>query len=161
MPALSVSRESPDQPAVRTLLQQSDDYMAQRYPAESNHTVDISTLAQPQVAFFVARLDTVAVGCGALLVQDDASAELKRVFVAPEARGQRVAATLMQVLEDYARHAGVTVIRLETGTLQPEALALYQRLGYQTRGPFGHYAPDPLSIFMEKPLPVSPVPASA
>lgn len=156
MPLLSVSRESPDQPAVRALLQQSDDYMAARYPAESNHTVDVRKLEQPEVAFFVARLDGAAVGCGALVSQDEASAELKRVFVAPEARGQRVAATLMQVLETHAQEAGITVIRLETGTLQPEALALYQRLGYQVRGPFGAYALDPYSIFMEKALAVSP-----
>jgi putative acetyltransferase len=152
MPLLSVSRESPDQPAVRALLQQSDDYMAERYPAESNHTVDVNTLVQPEVAFFVARLDGTAVGCGALVSQDDASAELKRVFVCPQARGQRVAATLMQALETHAQKAGVAVIRLETGTLQPEALSLYQRLGYQVRGPFGSYAPDPFSIFMEKTL---------
>ena len=43
-------------------------------------------------------------------------------------------------------------MRLETGTKQPEAIALYRKFGYVERGPFGAYKPDPLSIFMEKRL---------
>ena len=43
-----------------------------------------------------------------------------------------------------------SLLRLETGVLQPEALGLYRKLGYRERGPFGAYAADPLSVFMEK-----------
>jgi putative acetyltransferase len=43
-------------------------------------------------------------------------------------------------------------LRLETGIHQPEALGLYRAAGFVERGPFGPYRPDPLSVFMEKPL---------
>jgi putative acetyltransferase len=43
-------------------------------------------------------------------------------------------------------------MQLETGTKQPEAIALYRKFGYAERGPFGAYKPDPLSLFMEKRL---------
>jgi putative acetyltransferase len=42
------------------------------------------------------------------------------------------------------------VLRLETGAKQPEALALYRSAGFVDIGPFGHYEPDPNSVFMEK-----------
>lgn len=58
----------------------------------------------------------------------------------------------MDDLESRARAAGFTVARLEPGISQPEALGLYARAGYRRRGPFGDYADDPLSVFMEKAL---------
>ncbi|MEP6504123.1 MAG: GNAT family N-acetyltransferase, partial [Betaproteobacteria bacterium] len=48
--------------------------------------------------------------------------------------------------------AGCRVLQLETGPFQPAALALYAAFGYARRGPYGHYADDPLSVFMEKTL---------
>ena len=58
----------------------------------------------------------------------------------------------MQRLEDELRGAGIPLARLETGIRQPEALRLYEGLGYAYREPFGRYRPDPLSVFMEKRL---------
>jgi putative acetyltransferase len=58
----------------------------------------------------------------------------------------------MNHLEAEARRLGVSVLRLETGISQPEALALYRRRGYVERAPFGAYRLDPLSLFMEKTL---------
>jgi putative acetyltransferase len=57
---------------------------------------------------------------------------------------------LLQFLEQQARQRGFTVLRLESGIHQPEALALYGRSGYAACGPFGSYHPDPLSVFLEK-----------
>lgn len=54
------------------------------------------------------------------------------------------------MLELRAVDSGCTVIRLETGPYQHEALALYASAGYQRRGPFGDYTDDPLSVFMQK-----------
>ena len=79
-------------------------------------------------------------------------AEMKRVFVAPAARGKGVARLLMEALEREAAKLGVTLMQLETGIRQPEAIALYRKFGYAERGPFGSYQPDPLSLFMEKRL---------
>jgi putative acetyltransferase len=47
---------------------------------------------------------------------------------------------------------GCRVLRLETGPYQPDAIGLYERCGFARRGPFGAYADDPLSVFMEKTL---------
>lgn len=149
---LKVSRETPRQDDVVTLIGQSDALMQSLYPAESNHLVDIDSLAQPRVYFFVAREDGRALGCGAFVLGEAGQAEMKRVFVAPAARGKGVARVLMETLEHEAAKLGVTLMQLETGIKQPEAIALYRRFGYAERGPFAGYQPDPLSLFMEKRL---------
>jgi putative acetyltransferase len=83
---------------------------------------------------------------------EPAFAELKRMWVAPGARGGGLGARLLAHLETIAREHGVRVLRLETGPLQHAAIRMYRRAGYRERGPFGDYALDPLSIFMERPL---------
>ncbi len=77
-------------------------------------------------------------------------AEVKRMYVKPEARRLGIGAAILRELEGLARQEKRTCIRLETGVHQPEALALYRRAGYVDRGPFGDYPADPLSVFMEK-----------
>ena len=147
---VSIAAEPADQPEVHALLRQSDAYHAALYPAESNHLIDVAALAAPNVRFVVARRGSAAVGCGALVVGADGEAELKRMFVAPEARGLKIGSRLLEALEAAGKAEGVRVIRLETGVRQPESLALYRRHGYTERGPFGAYARDPLSTFFEK-----------
>jgi putative acetyltransferase len=149
---LAISRESPRQDDVIALIRQSDALMNALYPAESNHLVDIESLAQPNVQFFVAREGGRALGCGAFVLAGDGRAEMKRVFVDPAARGKGVARAIMQALEREAASLGVTLMQLETGIRQPEAIALYRKFGYVERAPFGAYQPDPLSLFMEKRL---------
>ncbi|HEY3146234.1 MAG TPA: GNAT family N-acetyltransferase [Dongiaceae bacterium] len=149
---LKVSRETPRQHDVVTLIRQSDALMQSLYPAESNHLVDIDSLAEPRVHFFVARENGRALGCGSFVLGADGRAEMKRVFVDPTARGKGVARAIMDVLEREAASHGVTLMQLETGIKQPEAIALYRKFGYVERGPFGTYKPDPLSLFMEKQL---------
>jgi putative acetyltransferase len=92
-----------------------------------------------------------AVGCGAVVLDTEAG-ELKRLFVSPAARGQGLAQRLLARLEAEAVGRGCQLLQLETGPYQPEALGLYARCGYERRGPFGGYADDPLSVFMEKRL---------
>jgi putative acetyltransferase len=149
---ITISRESPRQPDVVVLIRASDALMQSLYPVESNHLVDIDSLARPEVHFFVARDAGRALGCGAFVLGQGGQAEMKRVFVDPAARGKGVARAIMAALEDAAAQAGATLMQLETGIYQPEAIALYRRFGYAERGPFGAYRPDPLSIFMEKRL---------
>ena len=74
------------------------------------------------------------------------------MFVLPEFRGLKLGSGILEELENLARISGLELARLETGIHQPEALLLYERAGYQRRGPFGDYSEDPLSIFMEKKL---------
>ena len=56
------------------------------------------------------------------------------------------------MLESKAAARGVTLLTLETGPCQPEALGLYERCGFERCGPFGDYVDDPLSVFMRKRL---------
>jgi len=109
------------------------------------------------VRFFVARLNGLAVGCGGVAVFDD-YAEVKRMYTRPVARGRGVAKALLRRIEDEARGAGRSVLRLETGTYQQEAIGLYERMGFRPRGPFSPYATMPAcnietSLFFEKVLP--------
>jgi putative acetyltransferase len=149
---MHISIENPDQPDIHALLSASDLYMAALYPAESNHLLDVKSLQAPEVTFIAARLNGKAVGCGAIVRSAQGWAEIKRMFVSPEARGRSLGKLLLQELETIAAASGVRLLRLETGIRQPEALALYRSAGFAEIGPFGSYRPDPLSLFMEKSL---------
>ena len=150
--SVTIAQESPRQDGVIRLLDLSDAYAQSLYPAESNHLVDLSSLEKPSVSFFVARNDGAIVGCAALVEAGDGTAEIKRMFVDPGARGLRIASGLMNALEAIAREKQLRAIRLETGIYQPEAIALYRKYGYRDIEAFGSYLPDPLSLFLEKRL---------
>jgi putative acetyltransferase len=90
-------------------------------------------------------------GCGAIMFLDG-FAELKRMYTRPSSRGKGVGAAVVKFLEQQARDRGYSIVRLETGVKQLEALSFYEGLGYARRGVFANYKPDPLSICMEKRL---------
>lgn len=146
---IELTVEDPDQPQVRALLAASDALMASLYPPTSNHLLDIDALKRPEVTFVVAREDGRVLGCGAL-VRSAGWAELKRMFVPPAARGRGIGRRILLQLERIAIESGIGLLRLETGVSQLEALALYRSAGFAEIAPFGAYAPDPLSVFMEK-----------
>jgi len=147
-----INTETPDQPEVRAMLEQLDAYCAALYPAESNHLMDIASLMRGDVLFLVARdVEGRAVGCAAL-VNRGGYGEVKRMYVDPARRGGGTGRRLLEQLVMFARMSGLQVLRLETGIHQPEAIALYERSGFERCDPFGDYGPDPLSLFMEKRL---------
>lgn len=118
--------------------------------------LDADEVAPGHGIFRVIEEDGRIVGCGALrllpeLVLADA-AELKRMYVVPEARGRGVARVMRGALEVEARRLGVARIVLETGDRQPEAIALYTRAGFEIIPRFGEAWTHPLSVFMGKPL---------
>ena len=147
---MTIAFERPDQPEVVALIEELDAYQRPLYPAESHHGIDIGELSAPHVLFAVARDEAgAAVGCGAIVLGAEFG-ELKRMFVKPERRGQGLASAILRALEQAARDRGCTLFTLETGYLQPEAIGLYARFGYEECGPFGSYQPDPNSVFMRK-----------
>jgi putative acetyltransferase len=73
----------------------------------------------------------------------DDYAEVKRMYTQPRARGRGVAKALLRRIEDEARRAGKSVLRLVTGIHSHEAVGLYERVGFRPRGPFGQYAAMP------------------
>ena len=147
---MSITLESANQPEVIALIAELDAYQDSLYPPESRHALDLASLTQPNVLFAVARDAALqAVGCGAVVMSAE-SGELKRMFVSPSARGRGLAQRMLSQLEAEAGARGCRLLRLETGPYQPEALGLYARCGYERCGPFGGYADDPLSVFMQK-----------
>ncbi|WP_198086200.1 GNAT family N-acetyltransferase [Variovorax sp. E3] len=149
---MHIALESPNQPDVIALIDDLDAYQKPLYPPESHHGIDIAALSAPNVLFAVARNgEGRAVGCGAIVVGAEFG-ELKRMFVRPENRGQGIAIKVLNFLEGEAAAKGCAMFMLETGPSQPEAISLYARAGYQPRGPFGDYGPDPFSVFMQKPV---------
>jgi GNAT superfamily N-acetyltransferase/DNA-binding MarR family transcriptional regulator len=91
---------------------------------------DASELTPPAGALFIARLRGKPVGCGAVKFHGVAPAELKRMWIAPAARRLGLGGRMLKELEQHARDAGVTIVRLETNRALTEAIALYGRSGY-------------------------------
>jgi putative acetyltransferase len=149
--ALTIAAEDPGQPEIVQLLRDGEAHSAELYPAESNHHLPLDALRQPNVRFFVGRSGANAVATGALVLNGN-WAELKRMWVVPEARGRGVAKTMLATLEAEARRANVHALRLETGVSSAAALRLYASAGFRRIGPFADYRDDPLSVFMEKAL---------
>ena len=142
--------ETPDQPDVHALISELDAYLYSLYPPENVYALDISSLLRPNVLFAVARgTDGAALGCAAVVVAPEYG-EIKRMYVHPSARGQGLARRLISELEAKAVEQGCRTFMLETGPTMPEALGLYERMGYRRRGAFGDYPDDPLSVFMQK-----------
>ena len=72
------------------------------------------------------------------------------MFVRPAFRGRGLGEAILEALEREGREAGYDTLLLETGTRQPEALALYRKAGYTEREPFGEYLGNPFSVCMTK-----------
>jgi len=94
-------------------------------------SADAHELVPPAGALMIARLRARAIGCGALKFHGRAPAELKRMWVAPEARGLGLGRRLLVDLERHAKQSGARTIRLETNGSLTEAIALYRSSGYR------------------------------
>ena len=164
---ISVALESPDQPRIIEFLNESERYHSALYPVESNHFTPLGELMAPHVRFVVARAKAKGggggrshhdadrgqiVGCGALVLGNEGAGEIKRMWVDPEARGRGIGRRILAALEEQAYAENLSVVRLETGVKQPEAISLYRNFGYVECPPFGSYMPDHLSLFLEKRL---------
>lgn len=118
--------------------------LAARYGQEEAAPLPSSDeLTPPHGVFLLAEVAGVPAGCGGLRRHSAESAEVKRMYVRPTARGLGVARALLAALEDFALEAGYREVRLETGTEQPEAMALYVSAGYQPIPGYGFYADYP------------------
>ncbi|WP_406056552.1 GNAT family N-acetyltransferase [Kribbella sp. NBC_00889] len=127
-------------PALALLLDLALKELFTRYPdSPSTHWVD------PATRFLVALEDGEGLGCIGLMPVHDGVGEIKRMFVHEHYRGRGIARRLVASVEAVARHRGATSLRLATGTRQPEAVALYESLGYQATSPYGKYVHDPLA----------------
>lgn len=93
-------------------------------------SADADELTEPAGLLLVARLRDEPIGCGALKFHGAEPAELKRMWVAPTARGLGVGRRILNDLERHARERGVAVLHLETNGTLREAMSLYRSAGY-------------------------------
>jgi putative acetyltransferase len=100
----------------------------------------------------VAYQNEIPVGCGAIKPFSETTAEIKRMFVHPENRKQGIAAKVLNELENWAKSLGFFECVLETGKKQPEAITLYQKVGYHITENYGQYIGVENSICMVKTL---------
>lgn len=100
----------------------------------------------------VAYQNETPVGCGAVKPFSETTAEIKRMFVHPDYRKQGIAAKILTELETWAEELGFAECILETGKRQIEAIAFYQKVGYQITPNYGQYAGVDNSVCMIKTL---------
>jgi putative acetyltransferase len=149
---VSIRVEDPAQPDVRPMLDDGEAYSASLYPPQSNHHLSLQELRAANVRFLVARDERGRALATGAVVLNGGWAEIKRMWVAEDARGRGIAKALLARLLEEASLGQADAVRLETGIANREALAFYRSAGFVERGPFADYAPDPLSVFMERPL---------
>ncbi|WP_298514486.1 GNAT family N-acetyltransferase [uncultured Kordia sp.] len=93
-----------------------------------------------------------AIGCGAIAIYDLNTMEVKRMYVSPEARGQRIGEKVLSELENWSRELGSTKCVLFMGSKQPEASKLYQKNQYHLIEKYGKLKDIPDSICLAKEL---------
>lgn len=144
--------------ALKLTAEVQQEYVA-RYGDEDVTPVDPAEFAPPRGLFLIGYLDDLPIACGGWRAHDGpepefqpGDAEMKRLYVAPDARGNGYARAVLAEIERTALVEGRRRMVLETGTLQPEAIALYLAHGYAKVPNFGVYRCDPLSVCFGKTL---------
>jgi putative acetyltransferase len=148
---VTITQERPDSPDAVTLITELSDYLDPLYPKWNQFGLSSDQLIKERVAFFITRVDGVPAGCGGVKFCPRWG-ELKRMYVRPQFRGTGLGKLMLKHLETFAGQRGVTVLRLETGIYQPEAMGLYERMGYRPIACFEPYddSTATLSRFYEK-----------
>jgi DNA-binding MarR family transcriptional regulator/predicted GNAT family N-acyltransferase len=111
---------------------------------------DVTDMISPRGAFFVAMLDGQPLGCVGLSGKGTEFAEIKRLWVAPSARGLGLGRRLMDTAERAARNLSIRILRLDTNSALAEAGRLYRSTGWTEIDRFNN---DPYpDMFFEKQL---------
>jgi GNAT superfamily N-acetyltransferase len=148
----TITQQRPDSADAVALIEELEAHLAPQYPVESRHGFSVEKLLAENVPFFVLREDGMPAACGGVKLFGTEYGEIKRMYVRPQVRGKGYAKLMLNHLEVYAVAHGIGLLRLETGIHQRVAIALYERMGYRRRPPFGEYKDDPMSLFYEKQL---------
>jgi putative acetyltransferase len=138
---------------IRFLEQHLED-MHRSTPPGSVHALGALALRAADITLWSVWDGDELVGCGALRALDVASGEIKAMRTAPARRGSGIGSRILDHILAEARRRGYRHLYLETGASGDFAAArsLYTRAGFGICGPFGDYAPDPNSVFMQKAL---------
>lgn len=145
---------------VQSLLAAFAAEIADAYPTwtlASGPSATGADFAPPGGAFVVIDSDGEPVACGGLKRLDDRRAEIKRLYVAPAARGRGLGHRLLRALETIARERGYEAVRLDTGNTQPVALRLFTSAGYRE---IADYNGNPFASYWFEKVLASPPPFS-
>lgn len=134
MPTLTIVAAAEDvysEDATELIKELSAELAALYETSDGSAGFKASDVDGPRAAFVIARVDGVAVGCGALRPIDDTTGEIKRMYTRRAFRRTGVAQVILSELERLAAEFGYSSVKLQTGPKQPEAAALYERVGYR------------------------------
>ena len=145
-------RTNSDNSDFRALVVQLDRYLA-IMDGEEHAFYDQYNKVAAIKQVVVANKEGKAVGCGAIKAFSNEAAEVKRMYVHPDFRGQGIAKQILDELEKWAAKLGYSECILETGIRQTEAVNLYQNFGYLLMDNYGPYENVTNSICMKKVLP--------
>ena len=135
-----VLKDSPlDAPAALPLIAELQQEYVVRYGGQDETPVDPREFDPPDGAFLIAELDGEPVGCAGLRRHDQDIVELKRMYIRAAYRRRGLARALLSGTESRAMDLGYRRLLLETGSKQPEAVALYLASGYQPYENVGYY----------------------
>jgi len=140
----------------KSLVHLLDAELRGRYGAEQDNfdPLNILSPSTPTVLGYTQQREAVACGCFRVM-EEGGQVEIKRMYVLPTFRNQGIARTILFQLEQWAREEGYHTACLETGVLQPEAIAAYHAAGYTRIDNYGHYVNSSYSVCMAKKLSVN------
>jgi GNAT superfamily N-acetyltransferase len=150
--ALSLRLEPATSPAATALFAGLNAEIVQRYPGAPPAGMDAVAFVAAGGVLAIGYVGAQPVCCGGFRRHDDDTAEIKRMYVAPAWRRRGFSRCLLAFIETEAARRGFAHAVLETGTRQPEAIALYASCGWQRIAHYGPLADDPLSVFFGKRL---------
>ena len=151
MADLVIRRVGYGQPDAMRLIAEVQAEYVERYGGPDETPLEHAMFDPPTGSFYVGYVADQAVATGAwrrssvTAFGTSATAEIKRMYVVPGLRGAGLARRMLAHLEATAAEAGAEALLLETGTRQPEAIALYESSGYTPVPGFGHYRDEPMS----------------
>jgi len=151
---LTIAAESFESADARRLIAELDAGLALLYPPEQRFGPNLKAehVDEGRGVYLIARRDGRAVGCGAIRLLDPDTAEVKRMYVDPDLRGQGVGRAVLDALEERARTLGVSRLVLETGIHQHAAIALYRHAGFEQIDCWGEYLTAATSVCYAKDL---------
>jgi GNAT superfamily N-acetyltransferase len=138
---ITIMRAGLNEPVGRELIQALNDELSAAYPepGATHFSLSPEEVTGSRGVFLIIHQGGVPVGCGAVRRVDQVTGELKRMYVAPAARGKGLGRRLIEALEAEARSLGMRRLILETGIRQAAAQALYRSRGFETIPHYGEY----------------------
>jgi putative acetyltransferase len=150
-PMPEIIRTTSDNPDFQNLTSELDTELCRIYNTKKEDYEEYNRITGLPTVVLVYE-NGAAIACGCFKQFDAARIELKRMFVTPEFRGKGIASMMVGELEKWGQELGYETLILETGKGQPEAIALYRKLGYNDIPHFGEFPEESRSVCLGKRL---------